>query len=163
MLIYVWSLWTLYRVCTVLQTRLCSFTTTLHFPSGSFKSQLQAVLTTYYEDIKGVQGGSGCHNRRRRRRGVVSASGCTKPKVVKRKFEDQDDADANAADVNAAADADAADADANAATPSTPGPPVGGAAPAPGGEGLPPAPSPGGKSGKAARRTAGGKKAAGKA
>ncbi len=32
----------------------------------------------------------------------MSASGCTKPKVVKRKFEDQDDADANAADVNAA-------------------------------------------------------------
>ena len=42
----------------------------------SFKSQLQAVLTTYYEDIKGILG----------------ASGCSKPKVVKRKFEDQEDA-----------------------------------------------------------------------
>ncbi len=30
----------------------------------SFKSQLQAVLTTYYEDIKVVQGGSGCHKTR---------------------------------------------------------------------------------------------------
>jgi hypothetical protein len=26
----------------------------------SFKSQLQAALTTYYEDIKGVLGASGC-------------------------------------------------------------------------------------------------------
>ena len=26
----------------------------------SFKSQLQAVLTTFYEDIKGVQSASGC-------------------------------------------------------------------------------------------------------
>ncbi len=38
-----------------------------------FTSQLQTVLTAYYQDIKGV----------------VSASGCTKSKVVKRKFEDQ--------------------------------------------------------------------------
>jgi hypothetical protein len=42
----------------------------------SFTSQLQTTLTAYYEDIKGVQG----------------ASGCPKPKVVKRKFEDQEDA-----------------------------------------------------------------------
>ena len=28
----------------------------------SFKSQLQAVLTAFYEDIKGVQGASGCPN-----------------------------------------------------------------------------------------------------
>ena len=38
----------------------------------SFKSQLQAVLTAYYEDIEGVQG----------------ASGCPKTKIVKRQFED---------------------------------------------------------------------------
>jgi hypothetical protein len=41
----------------------------------SFKSQLQAVLTTYYEDIKGIQGGSGCH----------------KTMTVKRRFKDQED------------------------------------------------------------------------
>ncbi len=43
----------------------------------AFPSQLLPVLTraAYYEDIKGV----------------VSASGCTKSKVVKHKFEDQDD------------------------------------------------------------------------
>jgi hypothetical protein len=31
---------------------------------GSSKLQLQAVLTTYYKDIKGVQGASGCHKTR---------------------------------------------------------------------------------------------------
>ncbi len=41
----------------------------------AFQSQLQNVLTAYYEDIKAV----------------VSASGCNKSKVVKRKLEDQDD------------------------------------------------------------------------
>ena len=41
----------------------------------AFLSQLQNVLTAYYEDIKAV----------------VSASGCNKSKVVKRKLEDQDD------------------------------------------------------------------------
>ena len=50
----------------------------------------------------------------------MSASGCTKSKVVKRNFEDQDDTqlvpDADAADASAAT-ADAADA---AATPGTP-------------------------------------------
>jgi hypothetical protein len=35
--------------------------------------QLQTVLTAYYDDIKRV----------------VSANGCTKSKVVKRKFEDR--------------------------------------------------------------------------
>ena len=30
----------------------------------SFKLQLQAVLTTYYEDTKGVSGTSGCHKTR---------------------------------------------------------------------------------------------------
>ena len=94
----------------------------------SFTSQLQTVLTTYYEDIMGVQG----------------ASGCNKAKVVKRKFEDQDDTEV-------AQDADAADAAAD--TPATPPARDGGAAPAPGGEGPAPAHSPGGKSGgaKAAR------------
>ncbi len=41
----------------------------------SFKLQLQTVLTAYYEDINGIQ----------------DASGCPKTKVVKRKFEDQED------------------------------------------------------------------------
>ena len=40
----------------------------------TFTSQLQTVLTAYYEDIKGV----------------VSASGCTKAKVIKRKFDTLD-------------------------------------------------------------------------
>ena len=56
-----------------------------------FKSQLQAVLTTYYEDIKGVQDGSGCH----------------KTRIVKRRFEDQEDDAGNEG-------ADAADAGAGA-------------------------------------------------
>ena len=42
----------------------------------AFMSQLQAVLTTYFEDIKWVHG----------------ASGCPKPKIVKRRFADPDDA-----------------------------------------------------------------------
>ncbi len=45
---------------------------------NALRLQLQTVLITYYEDIKGV----------------VSASGCTKPKVVKRKLVDQDAANA---------------------------------------------------------------------
>jgi hypothetical protein len=54
----------------------------------SFKSQLQAVLTTYYEDIKGVQGGSGCH----------------KTRIVKHRFEDQgDDASNEGVDASAGA------------------------------------------------------------
>ena len=71
----------------------------------SFKSQLQAVLTTYYDDIKGVQGGSGCH----------------KTRIVKRRFEDQEDdagnEGADAADAGAGAssvDAGAGVADASA-------------------------------------------------
>ncbi len=43
---------------------------------GSFRSQLQAVLTAFYDDIKGVQG----------------ASGCPKTKIIKRRFEDREDA-----------------------------------------------------------------------
>ena len=66
-------------------------------------SQLQNIMTAYYEDIKGV----------------VSASGCNKSKVVKRKFEDQDDTglapDADAAYASTAAAAGTADA----ATPAT--------------------------------------------
>ena len=42
----------------------------------AFMSQLQAVLTTYFEDIKRVHG----------------ASGCPKPKIVKRRYADPDDA-----------------------------------------------------------------------
>jgi hypothetical protein len=53
----------------------------------SFKLHLQAVLTTYYEAIKGVQGASGCHKTRR----------------VKCRFEDQEDDTGNEG-------ADAADA-----------------------------------------------------
>jgi hypothetical protein len=41
----------------------------------SFKLQLQAVLTTYYEDIKVVQGASRCH----------------KTRIVKPLFKDQED------------------------------------------------------------------------
>jgi hypothetical protein len=44
----------------------------------AFKSQLQAALTTYYVDIMGVHG----------------ASGCPKPKIIKRRFEDQLEDDA---------------------------------------------------------------------
>ncbi len=54
----------------------------------SFQSQLQTILTTYYEDIKGVQG----------------ASGCSRTKVVKCRFEDQED---DAGNVGADADAGA--------------------------------------------------------
>jgi hypothetical protein len=64
--------------------------------------QLQALLTTFYEDIKGVQGASGCH----------------KTRIVKRQFEDQEDdagnEGADAADAAASvggADAGASDAD----------------------------------------------------
>ena len=77
----------------------------------NFRSQFQAVLTTYYEDIKEVLG----------------ASGCTKGKSMKRRFqdanEDGDDAAATAAPAAAAApaaeDAEAAAGaeDENAATP----------------------------------------------
>jgi hypothetical protein len=77
---------------------------------GALRLQLQTVLITYYEDIKGV----------------VRASNCTKPKVVKPKFVDHDAANAAAA---ITADADVANANANAntnaATPATP--PDGGA------------------------------------
>jgi hypothetical protein len=48
----------------------------------SFKTQLQAVLTSYYEDVKGIQG----------------ASGCPKPKFVKRRFEDPEDAESKPED-----------------------------------------------------------------
>ena len=79
----------------------------------SFKWQLQAVLITYYLDIKGILG----------------ASGCSKPKVVKRKFEDQAD---NAGNEDAAADhADVAAASQHAAS----SPPQASAAAAPSAEG----------------------------
>jgi hypothetical protein len=88
----------------------------------------------YYEDIKRV----------------VSASGCTKSKVVKRKFEDRTCADADAA----AAAADAAADDDDDANPATP--PDGGAAAASCGEEPPPTPSPGGRSGGGKGRAGGG-------
>ena len=50
----------------------------------SFKSQLQAVLTAFYEDIKGVQDASGCPN--------GCPNGRPKTKILKRRFEDQEDA-----------------------------------------------------------------------
>ena len=61
----------------------------------SFRSQFQAVLTTYYEDIKEVQG----------------AICCTKAKCVKRRFQDVNEAGDDAAAAAApAADASAASA-----------------------------------------------------
>ena len=60
----------------------------------SFLSQFQAVLTTYYEDIKEVQG----------------TSGCTKAKSVKCRFQDVDEAGDDAAAAAAPADASAASA-----------------------------------------------------
>jgi hypothetical protein len=103
----------------------------------SFKSQLQAVLTTYYEDIKGVQG----------------ASGCSKTKVVKRRFEDQED-DAGNEDADAAADPPS---DAGAPTHAAASPAhAAAAAPAAGASGVEeapaPAPSPPGKGSAAARK-----------
>ena len=78
----------------------------------SFTLQLQTVLTAYYEDIEGVQG----------------ASGCPKSKVVKRKFEDQEDTGLAQDAAATTADATATPADA-AATPATPAtPPDGGTA-----------------------------------
>jgi hypothetical protein len=64
----------------------------------SFKLQLQAILTTYYEDIKRVQGTSGCH----------------KTRIVKPLFEDQEDDTCNEG-------ADAAYAVAGASTAVLPG------------------------------------------
>ena len=69
----------------------------------SLLSQFQAVLTTYYKDIKEVQG----------------ASGCTKAKSVKCRFQDVDEAGDDAA----AAAAPAADASA-ASAPRPPRPPA---------------------------------------
>jgi hypothetical protein len=63
-----------------------------------FKLQLQAVLTTYYKDIKGVQGASGCH----------------KTRIVKRRFKAQEGDTSNKG-------ADAADAAAGAGTAVLPG------------------------------------------
>ncbi len=104
----------------------------------AFKLQLQIVLTAYYEDIKGVAG--------------------TKSKVVKCKFEDQDNT-GNMQDNSAANATDAADA--AATTPATP--PDGGAAAASGGEDPPPAPSPAGKEGSSKGQAGGGPKRSGKA
>ncbi len=78
----------------------------------AFPSQLQNVLTAYYEDIKGVVSASGCN----KSKVVKSKSG-----IIKRKFEDQDDTrlapEADAAYACTAAPTGAADA----ATPASPG------------------------------------------
>jgi hypothetical protein len=89
----------------------------------SFNSPLPAVVTTYYVDINGVPG----------------ASGCPKTKLVKRRFEDQEDADEDAGNEGAAVAA--ADAAAAALAEAAP---AGGEAPA----APAPAPSPGGKAGE---------------
>ena len=63
--------------------------------TDSFRSQLQAVLTTFYEDMKGVQG----------------ASCCAKPKPVRCRFQGADEAGTTPEeepDVDAAAAAPAA-------------------------------------------------------
>ena len=108
----------------------------------AFSSQLQTVLTDYYEDIKGI----------------VCASGCTKSKVVKRKFEDHDDIPADAP-APAPAPAPAADNAAdNAADPPPTSPTDGGASSAGGEEPAPPATSPAGKVGRGAKAGGAGKK-----
>jgi hypothetical protein len=89
--------------------------------NGKTSFPIPNVLTAYYKDIKGI----------------VCASGCTKSKVVKRKFEDQDNIPAPAT----AADPPASPPDGRTSS----------------GEEPPPAPSPAGKGGKAAKATGGGK------
>ena len=106
--------------------------------NGKTSFPIPNVLTAYYKDIKGI----------------VCASGCTKSKVVKRKFQDQDNIPAaadNAAD-NAAADA--APTPASAADPPATPPDRG----ASGEEGPTQAPSPAGKGGKGAKPAGAGKK-----
>jgi hypothetical protein len=104
----------------------------------AFRTQLQTALTAYYEEIKGI----------------VCASGCTKSKVVKRKFEDHDDIPApDPPPPAAAAPAAALDAAAAAASPTDgDGPSAGGEEP------DPPATSPAGKGGKGAKPAGAGKK-----
>jgi hypothetical protein len=75
---------------------------------------LQAVLTAYYEDIKGVQG----------------ASGYPKTKIVKRRFEDQEDAGTTPKDEAGIEDAGGAAA-APAAGAAAAAPPAGAAVAAP--------------------------------
>ena len=107
--------------------------------NGKTSFPIPNVLTAYYKDIKGI----------------VCASGCTKSKVVKRKFEDQDNIPAPAP----APAPDPATAPDNAPAPATAADPP--ASPPDGrtssGEEPPPAPSPAGKGGKAAKATGGGK------
>jgi hypothetical protein len=70
----------------------------------SFKTQLQAVLTTYYEDIKGIQG----------------ARGCPMPKFVMRRFEDPQNAEPTPEDCAALPTLDLAAAPAAVATEAPP-------------------------------------------
>ena len=88
----------------------------------AFMSQLQAVLSTYFEDIKGVHG----------------ASGCPKPKIVKRRYVDPDDAGATpdedaVNDATAPLDAAAAQAEGAAAAAAPAGGEAAAAAAAPAG------------------------------
>jgi hypothetical protein len=106
--------------------------------NGKTSFPIPNVLTAYYKDIKGI----------------VCASGCTKSKVVKRKFEDHDDIPApDPPPPAAAAPAAALDAAAAAASPTDgDGPSAGGEEP------DPPATSPAGKGGKGAKPAGAGKK-----
>ena len=94
----------------------------------SFKLQLQAVLTAFYEDIKGVQG----------------ASCCPKIKVIKRRFADQDEAEdddgAAAADSSNLKEPDAVAAAAPAAATAAPAPAPAAAAAAAAAEAAPTTP-----------------------
>jgi hypothetical protein len=96
-------------------------------------SQLQTVLTAYYEDIKGF----------------VGASGCTKSKVIKRKFEDSDQ---EGTEPTAAADTEADAAAAAAAPPRR----TGARQPHPAGRSLHRPPALGARAGAARRGGAGG-------
>jgi hypothetical protein len=107
------------------------------YPQMKPDSQLQTILTSLYEDIKGV----------------VCASSCTKSKVVKSKFEDQTCArHRRCRRLRRRCSRQPATS------------PEGGAAAAPVGEGPVSAPSPGGRSGGwRGLAVGGGKQAAGKA
>ncbi len=70
----------------------------------SFKTQLQTVLTAYYEDIKGIQG----------------TSGCSMPKFVKHQFKDPKNAKPTPEDCTALPPLDLAATPATVATEAPP-------------------------------------------
>ena len=86
---------------------------------------MQAVLTAFYEDIKGVQGGSGC----------------PKTKILKRLFKDQEDAEQRRKDEAGIEDASGAAA-APASGAAAAAPPAGGEEPAAAPAFAEPVPSP---------------------